>query len=163
MADIFALTQEALLGSDIELIDVERAPLGVLRVVIDHPEGVVIDHCEWVSKQLSRVFEVENVDYARLEVSSPGIDRPLRTLRDFVRFAGARVELRFYEAVDNQKVFKGVLISPEDVTVDNVDADTKFVLELEQASGDVRDLTFTLDEVDRAKLDPVLDFKGRKR
>ncbi|NHC62001.1 ribosome maturation factor RimP [Paenalcaligenes suwonensis] len=163
MADIFALTQEALLGSDIELIDVERAPLGVLRVVIDHPEGVVIDHCEWVSKQLSRVFEVENVDYARLEVSSPGIDRPLRTLRDFVRFAGARVELRFYEAVDNQKVFKGVLISPEDVTVDNVDADTQFVLELEQASGNVRDLTFTFDEVDRAKLDPVLDFKGRKR
>ncbi|MGG4606420.1 ribosome maturation factor RimP [Paenalcaligenes sp. Me131] len=163
MADIFALTQEALLGSDIELIDVERAPLGVLRVVIDHPEGVSIDHCEWVSKQLSRVFEVENVDYGRLEVSSPGIDRPLRTLRDFVRFAGARVELRFYEAVDNQKVFKGVLISPDDVTVDNVDADTKFVLELEQASGDVRDLTFTFDEVDRAKLDPVLDFKGRKR
>src|SRR5688572_11337879 len=58
MADIFALTQEALAGMDVELVDVERAPLGLLRVTIDRPDGVRIEDCEQVSKQLSRVFEV---------------------------------------------------------------------------------------------------------
>ena len=66
MADILALAQETLAGTEYELVDVERAPLGLLRIVIDHPEGVRIEHCEWVSKQLSRVFEVENVDYKRM-------------------------------------------------------------------------------------------------
>ncbi|MCQ9615653.1 ribosome maturation factor RimP [Paenalcaligenes niemegkensis] len=163
MADIFALTLEALTGSDIELVDVERAPMGVLRVVIDHPEGVSIENCEWVSKQLSRVFEVESVDYSRLEVSSPGVDRPLKQIADFVRFAGQRVEVKFREAIENRKVFVGVLIAPEGVSAESATPDTQFLLELEDASGGVRDLSFTFDEVDRAKLDPVLDFKGRKR
>lgn len=113
MTDIFALTQESLLGTDIELVDVERAPKGLLRVVIDHPGGITIDHCEEVSKQLSRVFEVENVDYDRLEVTSPGVDRPLKRVADFVRFSGARIELRLFEPVDNQKVFRGLLYAPE--------------------------------------------------
>ena len=163
MADIFALTQEALTGTAIELVDVERAPMGVLRIVIDHPNGVTVDNCEWVSKQLSRVFEVESVDYNRLEVSSPGVDRPLKQIADFVRFAGQRVEIRLREAIDNRKVFVGVLIAPDDVTVESATPDTQFVLELEDVSGGVRDLSFSFDEVERAKLDPVLDFKGRKR
>lgn len=163
MTDIFALTQESLLGTDIELIDVERAPKGVLRVVIDYPGGVTIDHCEQVSKQLSRVFEVEDIDYNRLEVASPGVDRPLRRLADFVRFTGSRIELRLYEPVENQKVFKGLLYAPENMQPDEATVDTEFVLELEQSSGQVQDLTFTFEDVDRAKLDPILDFKGRKR
>ena len=163
MTDIFALTQESLLGTDIELIDVERAPKGVLRVVIDYPGGVTIDHCEQVSKQLSRVFEVEYIDYNRLEVASPGVDRPLRRLADFVRFTGSRIELRLYEPVENQKVFKGLLYAPENMQPDEATVDTEFVLELEQSSGQVQDLTFTFEDVDRAKLDPILDFKGRKR
>lgn len=163
MTDIFALTQESLLGTDIELVDVERAPKGLLRVVIDHPGGITIEHCERVSKQLSRVFEVENVDYDRLEVTSPGIDRPLKRVADFVRFSGARVELRLFEPVNNQKVFRGVLYAPEDLQPAEATVDTEFVLELEQSSGGVRDLQFTFDDVERAKLDPILDFKGRKR
>lgn len=163
MSDIFALTLEALTGSDVELVDVERAPMGVLRITIDHPAGVSIEHCEWVSKQLSRVFEVENIDYNRLEVSSPGVDRPLKQMADFVRFAGQRVEIKFREAIENRKVFVGVLVAPEDVSAESVTPDTQFLLELEDVSGGVRDLSFTFDEVDRAKLDPVLDFKGRKQ
>src|SRR3546814_8204293 len=65
MADIFALTREALAGLDLELVDVERAPLGLLRITIDRPEGVRIEDCELVSRQLSRVFDVENIDYKR--------------------------------------------------------------------------------------------------
>src|SRR5690625_2086330 len=124
MTDIFALPQASLQGSEFELVDVERAQGGVLRVVIDHPEGVNVDHCEDVSRQLSRVFEVEDVDYNRLEVASPGVNRPLKRLADYLRFAGHRVELRLYEALENQKVFRGVLHVP-DIDQGQVDQDRK--------------------------------------
>lgn len=156
MADIFAVTQQALLGFGVELVDVERAPLGVLRVVIDRPEGVRIEDCEQVSRQLSHVFEVENIDYKRLEVSSPGVNRPLRRLADYVRFAGQRIELRLHEPVESRKVFTGTL----HVTEQEPPA---LSLEYEDQTGELRTLPFSFDDVDRAHLDPVLDFKGKKR
>jgi len=156
MADIFAVTQQALLGFDVELVDVERAPLGVLRVVIDRPDGVRIEDCEQVSRQLSHAFEVDNVDYKRLEVSSPGVDRPLRRLADYLRFADQRIELRLHEAVESRKVFTGILRV--------AGAETPALsLEYEDQAGQLRTLPFSFDDVDRARLDPVLDFKGKKR
>jgi len=95
---------------DVEFIDIERGALGLLRVTIDRPDGVRIEDCEQVSKHLSRVFEVENIDYRRLEVGSPGVDRPLKTEADYKRFVGERVEVKLREAVENQKVFSGVLV-----------------------------------------------------
>lgn len=157
MADIQAVTQQALLGFDVELVDVERAPLGVLRVVIDRPDGVRIEDCEQVSRQLSHVFEVENIDYKRLEVSSPGVDRPLRRVDDYVRFAGQRIELRLAEAVDSRKVFTGILRVAEQSGA------SQFGLEYENQAGELQTLPFSFDDVDRARLDPVLDFKGKKR
>lgn len=162
MADIFALTQEALAGTDIELIDVERAPLGLLRVTIDRPDGVRIEDCEQVSRQLSRVFEVENIDYKRLEVGSAGVDRPLKRVDDFVRFADERVEIRLREAVNNRKVYVGLLRASQDATAADA-ADPVFGLEFETESGAVQVLNFSFGDVDRAKLDPILDFKGKKR
>lgn len=159
-AELFALTQEALVGMDVELVDVERAPGGLLRVTIDRPEGVRIEDCERVSKHLSRVFEVENIDYRRLEVGSPGVDRPLKRPEDFLRFAGERVELRLRQAVDSRKVFTGLLLaSPQG---DASDAEG-FGLEYETQSGETQVLRFTFDDIERAKLDPILDFKGKKR
>lgn len=146
---------------DIELVDVERAPLGLLRVTIDRPEGVQIEDCEQVSKQLSRVFEVENIDYSRLEVGSPGIDRPLKQLADFYRFANERVEIKLREAIDNRKVYVGVLRAPDQAAA-GADAPV-FGLELETKSPEEQVLNFTFDDIDRAKLDPILDFKGKKR
>ncbi len=158
MADILAITQQAMLGLDMELVDVERAPMGLLRVTIDRPEGVRIEDCEQVSRQLSRVYEVEGIDYKRLEVSSPGVDRPLRRAADFIRFAGQRAEVRLREPVDGRKVFTGILaIAGDD------GADAVFSLEYDAHPGELRVLTFSFDDVDRAKLDPVLDFKGKKR
>jgi ribosome maturation factor RimP len=156
MADIYAVTQQALLGFDVELVDVERAPLGLLRVVIDRPDGVRIEDCEQVSHQLSRVFEVENIDYKRLEVSSPGVDRPLRRVADYVRFAGQRIELRLCEPVESRKVFTGILRVAEG-------DEPRFSLDYENQAGEPRTLPFSFDDVDRARLDPVLDFKGKKR
>ena len=156
MADILTVAQQALLGFDVELVDVERAPLGLLRVVIDRPEGVRIEDCEQVSRQLSHVFEVENIDYKRLEVSSPGVDRPLRRPADFDRFAGERIVLRQNEPVESRKTFTGILRASGDES-------PAFSLDWEDQSGQPRTLPFSFDDVDRARLDPVLDFKGKKR
>lgn len=159
-AELFALTQEALVGMDVELVDVERAPGGLLRVTIDRSDGVRIEDCERVSKHLSRVFEVENVEYRRLEVGSPGVDRPLKTPEDFLRFAGERVEIRLRQAVDNRKVFTGLLQATSQV---DASAANEFGLEYETQSGETQVLGFTFDDIERAKLDPILDFKGKKR
>lgn len=162
MADLFVLTNEAIAGLGIELVDVERAPLGLLRVTIDRPEGIRIEDCELVSKQLSRVFEVEDIDYQRLEVGSPGIDRPLKTEAEFIRFADERVELKLRMPIENRKVFAGVLRAPDHVS-ETAAEPVVFSLEYQDDRGDVRALNFIFDDVDRAKLDPILDFKGKKR
>ncbi|OZI21421.1 ribosome maturation factor RimP [Bordetella genomosp. 9] len=162
MADLFALTQEALSGMDVELVDVERAALGLLRVTIDRPEGVRIEDCEQVSRQLSRVYEVENIDYKRLEVGSPGVDRPLRTEADFIRFAGQRVEVKLRQAVENRKVFTGTLVASAQAPEQD-QGKAVFGVEFEAKKDDIQVVNFTFDEVERAKLDPVLDFKGKKR
>lgn len=166
MADLFTLTQHAVVGLDLELVDVERAALGVLRITIDHPDGVTIEHCEQVSRQLTHVYEVENIDYRRLEVGSPGVDRPLRHVADFVRFLGQRIEVKLKQAVEGQKVFVGVLgqtsMGEDNSEVAPTGVPT-FTVEFEAKKNDVRLVPFTFSEVERAKLSPVLDFKGKKR
>jgi ribosome maturation factor RimP len=164
MTDIVALARQTLAGTGLELVDVERAPLGLLRVTIDRPEGVRIEDCEQVSRQLSRVFEVENVDYKRLEVGSPGVDRPLKTVADFRRFAGQRVEVRLRQAVDGRRTFVGLLRVPEAAgDADAAGAGPTFALELEGGPDETGEVGFTFHDVERARLDPVLDFKGKKR
>jgi len=163
MTDLFALTQQALVGTDIALVDVERAPQGLLRVTIDRTDGVRIEDCEQVSRQLSRVFAVEDVDYKRLEVGSPGLDRPLRSARDFQRFDGHRVEVRLRQALDQRKTFTGILRA-EQSAQNEPQEDVSLALELDvNGGGEPQVLHFTLADVERAKLNPVLNFKGKKR
>jgi ribosome maturation factor RimP len=170
MADIFELSEQSLAGLGVELVDVERAGQGLLRVTIDREEGVRIEDCEAVSKQLSRVYEVENIDYARLEVGSPGTDRPLRRAKDFIRFAGERAEIKLRMPFNGQKVFTGTLLAPEgqpEAAGSSTDAVNQgaesFGIEFEAKEGEIQILRFTLDEIERAKLDPVLNFRGKKR
>lgn len=108
--DIEGLVGQVVSGLGFELVDFETSPKGrLLRVFIDIDRGVTVDDCATVSNQLSRVFEVENVDYDRLEVSSPGLDRPLRKQADFERFVGKDVQVRLRMPVGNQRNFVGVL------------------------------------------------------
>jgi ribosome maturation factor RimP len=108
-----AMMIEPVLGSmGYELVDIEFGSGGLLRVVIDIGDGsrhVQVEDCEKVSHQLGRLFMVENVDYDRLEISSPGLDRPLKKPADFVRFAGEKVTLRLREPIDGRRQFTGVL------------------------------------------------------
>ena len=78
-----------------ELVDMQVSNRGrFLRIFMDKPGGITVDDCAAVSRHLARVLEVEGVDYDRLEVSSPGLDRPLRKAADFARFAGQKVDVR---------------------------------------------------------------------
>lgn len=120
--DIVAQTA-AHLGLD--LVDLERSAGGLLRVTIDWPwqpgqpeRAVSVEDCENLSRQLQYALEVEGVDYRRLEVSSPGIDRPLRSARDFERFVGWVIDLTLKDAIGaaggeqvaaNRKKFRGTL------------------------------------------------------
>ena len=106
-----AAIDAAVTGLGLELVEVEHLPRGLLRVTIDHADGaaVTVEDCERVTRQLQYVFEVEGVDYGRLEVSSPGLDRPLRKSQDFVRFAGAEVDVALRLPFQGRKKYRGVL------------------------------------------------------
>ncbi|ENO90508.1 ribosome maturation factor RimP [Thauera linaloolentis] len=109
-AGIENLIEQVVTGLGYELVDIEFSPRGrLLRVFLDIERGITVDDCATVSNQLQRVFEVENIDYDRLEVSSPGLDRPLKKLADFERFAGEEAQIRLSLPVDNQRNFAGVL------------------------------------------------------
>lgn len=140
-AGIENLIEQVVSGLGYELVDVEFSPRGrLLRVFLDIERGITVDDCATVSNQLQRVFEVENVDYDRLEVSSPGLDRPLRKLADFERFSGQQIQLRVSLPIGNQRNFTGVLAGVRDGAV---------VLET-----DGGELSFPFDEVEKARLVP---------
>lgn len=139
--DIEHLVEQVVSGLGFELVDFETSPKGrLLRIFIDIERGITVDDCAAVSNQLSRVFEVENVDYDRLEVSSPGLDRPLKKLADFERFCGSEVQLRLRMPVGNQRNFAGVLDSVVDGEV--------------RLSTEKGELSFPFDEIEKARLVP---------
>ena len=140
---LLELIEQAVVGLGYELVDFETSPRArLLRVFIDTPAGVGIDDCTAVSNHLTRLFAVENVDYDRLEVSSPGLDRPLKKAADFERFAGQEVQLRSRLAIGNQRNFTGVLTGLVDGEVC-----------LQTEAGERR---FPLAQVDKARLVPKL-------
>lgn len=156
------LIEKTVAGLGYELVDVERAERGLLRVYIDFSAEdaaekgpITVEDCATVSHQLSHVLTVENVNYERLEISSPGLDRPLRKLADFVRFAGCEVSVKLRVAMpgtNNRRTFQGVLQEPQGENLS---------LEFEGTEGPAL-LEFTLADVDKAHLVPKVDFKGRK-
>jgi ribosome maturation factor RimP len=108
--DLYELLDSTLDGLGYELVDVERISRGrLLRVFIDKPGGISVDDCVTVSNHLGRLFAVENIDYDRLEVSSPGLDRPLKKPSDFIRFLGESVKLKLRVALQGQRNFVGIL------------------------------------------------------
>ncbi|MDB1145309.1 MAG: ribosome maturation factor RimP [Alcaligenaceae bacterium] len=158
MDKLFELTQEAIMGFDVELVDVAYEKSGLLVVTLDKEGGIQIEDCEQVSRHLSRVYEVENVAYQRLEVGSPGINRPLKRLQDYQRFVGERVQIKLREAFNNQKVFTGVLGQSQDSTEEDA-----FSLLIQTPKQPDQLLEFSFHEVEKAKLDPVINFKKGKK
>ena len=116
--DLHELLETTVTGLGYELVDVEQSPRGrVLRLFIDtvgKEGGIDVEDCALVSNQLSRVLAVENVDYDRLEVSSPGLDRVLKKPADFERFSGSEVNLRLRLPMSGRRNFNGVLLGVQD-------------------------------------------------
>ena len=158
-------------GLGYDLVDAEKSAGGLLRVYIDNlpPSEVFItvDDCEKVTRQLQHVLEVEGCAYERLEVSSPGLDRPLKKAADYARFAGQQVEITLKLPFKGRKKFSGelqalgegwrlVLDAPKPTRGVKRAAAAPNAPEADQA------LDFSLDEVREAHLVPVVDFKGRR-
>lgn len=210
-----AVIERTVSGLGYELVDVEHAGRGLLRVYIDLPASayapdpsrapdalppsVRMEDCEKVSHQLTHVLTVENIDYARLEVSSPGMDRPLKRPADYERFEGAEVAIRLREPLSGRRNFEGVLVREEAPAESPAEGSQpngapRWALELpdpaaapprkpgakapkagaraaakkkparaaspagEPGAETVRRLSFTLDEVERARLVPRPKF-----
>ena len=113
MMDLSTRLESVLSGLGYELVMLERAGRGLMRIFIDKPGGVTIDDCVKVSNHLTHLFTVENIDYDRLEVSSPGIDRPLTKPQDYQRFAGEQVTLKLRVPMENRRRLVGQLIGLE--------------------------------------------------
>lgn len=138
------MVEPAVSGLGYELVDVQASNGGrLLRLFIDKPGGINVDDCAAVSRHLTRVLAVEGIDYERLEVSSPGLDRPLRKGADFARFAGQRAEVRMRTPdATGRRRFVGVLRGADGSRV-QIDLDGQTV-------------ALDLADVERAKLVPEL-------
>ncbi len=140
-----SIIEETVTGMGYELVDIELSPRGrLMRVFIDCAadagRAVNVEDCALVSNQLTRVFAVENIDYDRLEISSPGLDRPLTRPAHFERFVGQEAQIRVRVPVEGQRNFVGVLAGVQDGKV-----------ALETQAG-LRQFEF--DQIDRARLVP---------
>ena len=184
--------EQTVTGLGYELVEIERTGGGLLRVTIDMPylvgpapeaeQFINAEDCEKVTLQLQFVLEVEGAAYARLEVSSPGIDRPLRNEKDFERFAGALIDITLKAPIGaaasagstvsaSRKKFRGtlerVLSTAGQPGWQIVWSDDPAVKPGQKVSkkripAPLQALGFTLDEVGQARLAPVVDFKGRR-
>jgi len=142
LADLYGLIDKTVTQLGYELVDLEVSNRGkLLRLFIDKPEGITIDDCVLVSNQLGNVLAVENdIDYDRLEVSSPGLDRILKKESDFLRFVDSKASIKVRMPIEGRKNFVGVLKGFADGNVS---------IEVEGALFNI-----SLSNVDKARLVP---------
>lgn len=147
--DIGALLEKTLPALGFELVDLEMSPKGrTIRVFIDSPKGVTVDDCARVSHHLSHLFTAENIDYDRLEVSSPGLDRPLKKLADFVRFQGEEAQLVLRTPIEEARKMK--------VLLQGVDGEC---VRVERAG---KALLIEFSQIERARLVPNIEWRKTK-
>ena len=181
------IVEETVAGLGYELVEIERSAGGLLRITIDNPwqEGidrfeipfVTVEDCEKVNRQLMFALEVDGVEYRRLEVSSPGIDRPLKNERDFARFEGELIDITLKAPMGEaaaglvnatRKKFRGTLEKAETgegwqiVWSDAPEPKPGARVSKKRPPVPLQALGFGLDELREARLGPVVDFKGRK-
>jgi ribosome maturation factor RimP len=189
------IVEQTVTGLGYDLVEIERSAGGLLRITIDLPwappaagvvpvdQFVTVEDCEKVTRQLQFAIEVEQIEYRRLEVSSPGIDRPLRHLQDFERFVGQVVDVTLKQPMGaaaagqvsaNRKKFRGVLERSEAVAAspdaeaawqivwrDEPDVKPGQKISKKRPQPPLQALGFVLSEIREARLAPIVSFKGR--
>jgi ribosome maturation factor RimP len=147
------LLENTLSAMGFDLVDLEMSPKGrTIRVFMDTPAesdvNVTVDDCERVSNQLSHLFMVEGMDYDRLEVSSPGLDRPLKKLADFARFAGQEAQLTLRAPIGDSRKMKVLLRGVDENRV--------------LAERGDEPLTIEFSQIERARLVPKIEWRKAK-
>lgn len=182
------IVEETVVGFGYDLVEIERSAGGLLRITIDFPwqasdggavpqpeQSITVEDCEKVTRQLQFALEVDAVEYKRLEVSSPGIDRPLRHEQDFVRFAGEVIDVALKQPMGAaaggqvsplRKKFRGTLERSEAGGWQISWRDEPAVkpgqrVSAKRAVPPLQVLGFALDELKEARLAPIVNFKGR--
>jgi ribosome maturation factor RimP len=188
------IIEQTVAGLGYDLVETERSAAGLLRITIDHPwlaplagaevdasieQFITVEDCEKVTRQLLFALEVDGIEYKRLEVSSPGIDRPLRHEKDFERFVGQEVDINLKAPIGaagagqvsaSRKKFRGTLERVVDssgvsgwqiVWSEAPVGKPGQIISKKRAPAPVQALGFTLDEVREARLAPIVSFKGR--
>ena len=141
------MVEPAVSGLGYELVDVQASNGGrLLRLFIDKPGGINVDDCAAVSRHLTRVLAVEGIDYERLEVSSPGLDRPLFSKAQYARFVGQSAKVGLKLPQDGRRRLQG--------RIDRVEADTVVF------NVDGQPLEVAFDNIDKAKLIPDWEALG---
>jgi ribosome maturation factor RimP len=145
-ANLSELLERTVPALGYELVEVDWSPRSrLLRVYIDKPEGVDVEDCARVSNHLTRLFAVEEIEFERLEVSSPGLDRPLTKLADYTRFAGEEAELKLRAPIAGKRKVKGLLRGVEGENV------------LVETPTGVQSVAFA--DVGRARLVPKIEWR----
>lgn len=187
------IVEQIVTGLGYDLVEIERSAGGLLRITIDLPwvpeassstpeQFVTVEDCEKVTRQLQFTLEVDGIEYKRLEVSSPGIDRPLRHEQDFERFLGSVIDVTLKAPLGaaatgqvnaNRKKFRGTLERSENaenagkaghwqiVWRDEPDVKPGARVSKKREAAPLQALGFTLDELREARLAPIVNFKGR--
>jgi ribosome maturation factor RimP len=122
--------EQAISGLGFELVEVNITNNLTMQIYIDKEielgkrlepankaNAITIEDCELVSEHISKLLIVEGIDYNRLEVSSPGLERPLKKIAHFIRFIGHKAKVKTHNAVNNQKVFQGIIEKVEEETI----------------------------------------------
>lgn len=185
------IVEQTVGGLGYDLVEIERSAGGLLRITIDLPwvqpaEGAMaveqfvnVEDCEKVTRQLQFALEVDGVEYKRLEVSSPGIDRLLRHVQDFERFVGQVVDLTLKAPIGaaasgtvnaNRKKFRGTLervvaadgaVGWQIVWSDAPEVKPGQKVSKKRVPPPLQAMGFTFDELREARLAPIVSFKGR--
>ena len=186
-SEIIDIIESTVEGLGYEFVEFERLPRGLMRVTIDRPAdgGVTVDDCEVVSDQITHLFTVEGVDYERLEVASPGVERPLKRVRDWSRFTGELAHVELYEpmhaegfpeagrrkldgrilGVEGEEGAEVIRFSFEEVEVARTpsQAARARTQKVKKAKAEPIVVLFAFNDVDRANLIAQLDFKGKQK
>lgn len=186
-AEIIELVEATVEGLGFEFVEFERLPRGMMRVTIDSTAegGVSVNDCELVSDQITHLFTVEGIDYDRLEISSPGVERPLKRVRDWVRFVGQLAHVELYEplhaegfpeagrrkldgrilAVEGDEGQETIKFSFEEIEVARTpsQAARAKAAKTKKVKAQPIEVSFAFNDVDRANLIAQLDFKGKQK
>lgn len=183
------IVEQTVTGLGFDLVELERSGSGLLKVTIDLPweapvsgqplpqeRFVTVEDCEKITRQLQYLLEVEGLEYRRLEVGSPGIDRPLKREIDYVRFEGHVIDLTLKAPIGatgtdvaaNRKKFRGTLERADDgvqwqvVWSDAPEPKPGARVSKKRAPVPMQAMTFSLGDIQQARLAPIVNFKGRQ-